>query len=881
MDRLRWMLLQLRAVFGRRALNDEMQAEMRDHIERHAQRLEARGLSRQAALLQARREFGNVSLLQEDARAARGARWIDDVAGDLRFAFRYFSHHKATTAIIIAVLALGIGANTIIFTAVQAEFMRPAPAVPRDDARVRLHAAQRENRVDRWRFAAFSEPERLALAANDTLFRDVAGWTAHDVVLNPGDSAGARGVGAQFVTPNFFATLGVPVLAGPGFHRQADGADLAAVMSFAQAEQLYGSPAGAVGREILVNEVPVRIVGVAPPRFQGAITNQSRPALWIPLGARAEIARVSPRWLEEPTLQLFGRMAPGASREQATAFTRQVVSQTIADTAAVEAERSAWVLAMTDRPPHAPPGEDIIVIAAVGLVGLLILLVACTNVSSLMVAAAVGRRHEIAVRLSLGASRLRILRQLLTESVLLTATGGSLALLLYWWAATYLTRRDVIGGVDVTPDRMTFLFMMALAVGTGIVFGLSPALHATRGDVARALRDSGAGATRRSRLQRAFVVAQIVFSQPLLVLLGVMLSLGISGYRPTDRALGERLVSVTFRPLTATGTQAQRRDAVDSLIPVIAEHPEVVGVVPGSAAFAIGGMHLSDTSTVPTYVMGAAPGFFGLMDTRILLGRDLTLADTAGDDRNVLVSSHLARRMFGDANPLGRRFMSPTWSDRDADSALVTVIGVFEGSEEETRPNSVYRIYTAHGKRWRRDQLLIRTRAPAEPFIPQLRTLLRDRAPSLPVTTVQTQAQIDDNERLIAMRISALAGAGGLLALLLASLGLYGVVSLAVQQRLREIGIRIAIGGRPNAVARMFLASGMRVSIVALLIGLPVSILLLHAALSNRIVIAPTLNAWYIGAGIALTLLGVAAAATWIPARRAAAVDPATTLRVE
>ena len=217
MNLLRRVLLRLRAVFKRHALESDMQAEMRDHLDRATERLAARGMSRDDARLAARREFGNVAVLEEEARDARGMRWIDDLRGDLHFAFRYFGRNKLTVAIIIGVFALGIGANTALVTVMQAMFQRPAPLVPDDDELVLLRLQQRATRIAAWRTRGFSHAELRVLATHTRTFTHVAGWLAHDAVLNPGDSIGPRGVVAQFVTPNYFAALGVPLAAGPGF----------------------------------------------------------------------------------------------------------------------------------------------------------------------------------------------------------------------------------------------------------------------------------------------------------------------------------------------------------------------------------------------------------------------------------------------------------------------------------------------------------------------------------------------------------------------------------------------------------------------------------------------------------------------------------------
>ena len=832
-------------------------------------------------------------------------RRADALAGDLRFALRYFARHKATTAIIVTVIALGTGANTLIFSIFQAQFLRPAPAVPNDDSQVRIWAQERPTKTGAWKQRGFTQAELVAFSERREIFRDVAAWTDDEVILDGGDSTGARTIGAQFVTPNFFGVLGVRLSAGQGLQQSTGDprdADMTAIMSYSVAEQLYGNAVAAVGRRILVNELPVHIVGVAPPRFQGALRNMHEPALWIPVSARADIARISSRWLvDDPALSLFARLAPNESRDRATAFARQVVANALPDSATrVGMARTARVLGMLAPPPGNESNEEFFAFALILGIGALILLVAWMNVSSLMVAAAVGRRHEIAVRLSLGASRARLLRQLVTESTLLAFVGSAAGLTLAWMELIYMTKTE-IDGVDIAPDLGTFAFVFAMAMATGIFFGLSPALHATRGAVSNALRDSGAGSSSRSRLQRGFVVAQIALSQPLLVLLGTMLSLAIADYQPLAPEMSRHVITVAFRPLQ-TGAPGQRREAVDALIPRIAERPDVSGAVPEATGFAIRGVYAPDrqvrnaqTDTVPTIVHmeGTAPGWFALVDIPVVLGRDVSLADTSAADHPIVIGSDVARLLWGDANPIGRKLASPALKALNDDSISMTVVGMYDATQplpgmswggESTRGSmsaSVYRVFTAEGKHWRRDHVLVRTRGPAESLLPELQSFLRAHAPSLPVTSMLTLAQEDERKHLETLQVAALSGAGGAMALLLASLGLYGVVSLAVRQRTREIGIRIAVGAHPMRVARMFLASGVRVSLVALALGLPLSIAALKIGLSQGIVIAPQTNPYLIGVVIALILMAVASAATWIPARRAAAVDPARTLRVE
>jgi cell division protein FtsX len=577
-----------------------------------------------------------------------------------------------------------------------------------------------------------------------------------------------------------------------------------------------------------VNEVPVHVVGVAPPAFQGALRNMDRPALWMPVSARADIARVSPRWLaDEPSMEAFVRLAPDVQRDRATAIARVEVTRTLPDSAT----RVGMTRIVDAYSMHAllPESHELkIIFTALAVVGLLLLLVTCTNVSSLMVAAAVARRQEIAVRLSLGATRARILRQLLTEATLLAIAGGAAGLIVCWWMLQLLAGPGgTVDGNRVLPDGYTLAYTMLVAIGTGVIFGLSPAMHATRTGVATALRDSGAGATRQSRLQRGFVVAQIVFSLPLLVMLGASLSMVVSDYEPLRPEVSQRVARITFRPLNRTGTPGQRREAVDSLVPRIAAHPEVVGVVPEASWHMVrrflaptpGTGGSVDTAFATLRVYGAAPGWFALQDIPILLGRDVTLADTAGPRWPVVIGSSLARAMWGDAYPVGRTFASPG----NRDSVEMEVVGVYDATRASTSGLDSTNVFSAHGKAWRADALVV----------------------------------------------------------LLASLGLYGVIALAVRQRTREIGIRIALGAKPVRVARMFLASGLRLGVLALVIGLPLSMAALRLLLTQGGLIAPRIDIWIVAAGVACVLLLVAAGATWLPARRAALVDPARTLRVD
>jgi predicted permease len=653
------------------------------------------------------------------------------------------------------------------------------------------------------------------------------------------------------------------------------------VVSFALAQELYESADRAIGQVLLVNDVELRVVAVAPPRFQGAIPNSRHPSVWLPLSMRSQVARTTPRWLTDSArLSVFARLAPNVAHGAASVIARNIAVRALPDSLArVGGVRSAEVTALRSPPPTAVREvEDGYMIFAIALVGALILAVACTNVSALLVAGAVGRRHEIAVRLAQGASRARLVRQLLTESSLLAMTGGALGLLLYWWFIRLFASN---ANVDLTVDVTSLTFTLAFALGTGLIFGLSPALHATRTSVAGLLRDVGGAATSRSRLQRSFVVAQIAFSQPLLVILALLLSVTIRPRDPLPSAVGDHVIATRFR-----SDSSERRDATDSLIRRLTQLPGVAGVVPDAAALDFrnvqrssqAGSAVGNASRV--LLTSVSPGYFDLLSVQILLGRDVSLADTSGNEQSVVIGSDVARLFWGDANPIGQRLVSVERRDRDADSLRFVVVGVVDATHPAIL-NDSWEMYTAHGKQWSASAFLLRTNTPAEPFMPELHKLIRSQAPSLSVSRMETLAMQHDRDRRVSLQVIIALSAAAALALVLASIGLYGVVSLAVGQRMREIGIRIAVGAAPRRVAGMFLSSGVRLGVIALVIGLPVSLVALRLGLSQGVLIAPKANLSLIGGGIAMVMLLVASAASWWPARRAVRVDPAVTLRVD
>lgn len=887
----------LRALFSRTTLEREMRAEMAEHLERAAQRLEARGLSDADARIEARREFGNVGVHQEEARDARGGGWLDALRADVRFAVRQIAQRPLASATIIGVLALGIGVHAALFTMGESVTLRPAPGVEPHASLVRIRGKEQPPERGGWMPRLMSYGEFLDVSGRSDLFERTAAWSSDNVTIDLGDPAAVTSAQTNFVTGDYFGVLGVRIAHGTTLPipARADGSDgeMAAVISDAMWHDLFGEAPDAVGKTILVNDTRVQVVGIAPRRFNGATPSGLDHTLWMPLASRATVLHSSRASLlnrDSTMLSAIARLAPGISRERADAAVRVIADRAIArlSRAADGTVRTTDVVplrANTELPVNPDALLNILILSTSGL---LVLLVACTNVSALVVGAGVSRRHEIAIRLSLGASRMRLVRQLVTESCVLALAGGVAGLALFATLVRVMERQ--VPDIEIAPDLATVGFTLLFAIGTGILFGLSPALHATRVGVGEALKGGKAVGTSAagSRLQSIFVVAQIAVTQPLLVGVAVMLAMVVqASHKPVADPVTRQILRLRFY---LQDESPQRHARLRAAMRDLQQLPGVTTSVRDAAgqqdlSFAVSaesrsGLLRQDPASVK--IEGVDPGYFGVLDVKLLRGRDVELADTAARDLPVVIGSDYARELWGTADPIGHRFQQLTHGQALPRQAVV--VGVFDAARGMTR-GEARRVYTVDPADWRDYAFLVRTTAPASELTPRIRAYLRARLPDLAIPSIQTVEEKMTEDRHNALTAGSAAGAAGALVLLLASIGLYGVIGIAVAQRRREIGVRIALGAKPRAVVGLLFGKGLRLALVGLIIGLPLSLFTLSfvggelgtAMDGAALGVSPSV----IGLLIAVAVLSVASVATWLPARHAATVDPMIALRAE
>ena len=882
-----------RMLFRRTQFDRELDEEMRLHIELREKELREKehsehGLSPEEAHMAARRGFGNSLALREVSHESWGWAWLEHLAQDLRFAFRMFVKNPGFTAIAILTLALGIGANTAIFSIIDAIFLRPLPYPNAQQIYLvsRTGNAFGGESISPAIFAVWRERQEQ-IFEHLTLVRGMGNST----LMVSGEPMSVPSVA---ISTDFLPMTGVHPILGRDFvsaEGQVGGPNVV-MLSNSLWRSGFGSNPNVVGRSVTSNGKPYTIVGVLPPGFTDPTFGLFEPQLWFPVQV--------PATSNDPSnggRLCFGMLKRGVSVAQAEAVLTPALS---------DLRREFPKMFMPNERAHLIPLREMLnqwagttMLLLFGAVGF-VLLIACVNVANLTLARSATRQREIAVRTVIGASRNRIVRQLLTESILLAVLGGVLGI-----AACYASFQFIVTLVPASLphvgafgiDARVLLFAFALSIATGIAFGLVPALGASRVDLSGSLKESsaqaGAGAARG--LRRFLAASEIAIS--LVLLIGAALALEslarLTMVKPGFDTQNVLTFAVSL-PSQKYDTPAKRTAFFDqaisrvSVIPAV-EQAAIIDTLPlrkgGDILFTIeGGTAVAPTSQpLDAEIRIVSPDYFRALRIPLIGGREFTAADDASGAPVVVINRTMARMFWPGKDPIGQQIwigkpMGPAQSE-PAPRRVIGIVGdVRESTLGDMPGQGMFIPYTQ--TKWNDSaSFLLRTRAAAAVSLPAIRSALHSVDPGEPLTHVESMEQVVSGS-LNNWRFHAiLLGIFGALALVIAAVGVYGVISYSVAQRTHEIGIRMALGAQRGSVLRLVIGQGLALAGIGVVVGIAAALGLTR--LMTSLLYGVSANDPLTFAGVAILLLGVALLASYIPARRAMRVDPMVALRYE
>jgi predicted permease len=904
---------------------DELREELQFHLEEEAEERRAQGLATEEARRAARRDLGNIALVQESTRAAWGWTLLEQFVQDLRYAARTMLNNKSFTALAALSLALGIGANTAIYSFMDAIMLRSLPvADPASLVVLNWHAKPgRNNSVvkgmsgriygDKSGSTAgiFPYPAYELFRKNDSVFSSVfAHCQCGQVrILNVAIKGQADLAEGWNVSGDYFGGLGVRPAAGRLIISDDDraGAPAVAVVSYGFSQRRFGGPENAAGQPILIDNLPFNVVGVAPPEFFG-LDPSAAPDLYLPmhtnelLGAGHQFGFRPSDYLARNYywVDVMGRLRPGVSLAQAQSALAPAFHQWVSSTAANDKERASLPeLVITPgasgldtlRRQYSKP-----LYVLLTLVGL-ILALACANVANLLLARAAARRREIALRLSVGAGRFRIVRQLLTESVLLASLGGALGIIFAIWGIRFLTLLLANGQKNFTLHAELNWHVLAVAATlsflTGVLFGLAPAMQSTRVDVMPALKEIRAGQParhwfRRVNLSHVLVVGQIGISLLMLVAAGLFVRT-LSNLESIELGFNRQNVLMFQVDARKAGHKDPEIEAF------YANLRRRFSEIPG-----VGSASLSEDSLVqgehglPINVAGAppndanrlltvGPAFFTTMQIPILTGRDFEERDRPGSPAVAVINQVFAKENFKDRNPIGQHVILRQGEEGQPLARDMEIVGVSKnaryGSLTRDIPPVVYMPYDQGYPR--PNQMVYELRTFGDPlrFVNSVREIVRRADGRVPVSEVRSQVEDIDQTINQEITFAELCSGFAILALLIACVGLYGTVSYNVARRTGEIGIRMALGAQRGRVVWMVLREVCLLAVLGLAISLPITLATSKLVESFLFRMKPNDP---LALTLAVTiLLSAAILAGYVPARKASRIDPMIALRHE
>jgi putative ABC transport system permease protein len=814
---------------------------------------------------------------------------MDTFLQDLRYSLRRLARSPAFTGIVVLTLALGIGANTAIFSAVNAVLLRPLP-YPDSHQLVTIEHLYPSLDLE----APVSVPGFLDYKRKSRSFTSMAVQTGWQVNLT-GIEEPVRLQG-QRVTAEFFATLQVPALLGRTLQPGEDSAghDRVAVLSYDAWRRIFGGAPDIVGRSLPLNGESYEVVGVMPSGFRDFFNRNAE--VWAPLVFQLDQMTDNNRTTE--FLNLTARMRPGVPLEQAAGEMRTMAEQLKRDYPDNYPEN--WTLIVTPLSVQATGNVRPALLVLLGAVGF-VLLIACANVANLLLARAATRSKEIAVRTALGATRERLLRQLLTESILVSLAGGAVGLLLAYAGVRALVAADIRNlprSEEIGIDGIVMLFTLGVSLLAGVLFGLAPAVHTATPDLHGALKEGGRGTTadRGSHaLRRSLVVTEVALALTLLTGAGLLLK-SFARLQRVDPGFDPANL-LTFNlalPQTRYPNDTAQIAFFDQVFPALARVPGVMAAG-GTSVMPFGGSWSTGSFDIEGYeppenqpgpwgdIRLVSPSFFETLRIPLLRGRYLTDEDREGGRPVAVIDQEFVRRYWPNENPLGKRFTfgPPPGVTDTTQNQWIEVVGVVghtahEGLDADARIQ-LYLSYRQRGLPFM--QVAVRTRGNPERYVNLIRDAVRSVDPDQPIANLARMEELLSRSvgerRLSMMLLSLFSG----IALVLASVGIYGVMSYSVTQRARELGVRIALGADRTDVLRLVLRQGMSLAILGIGIGLAAALALTRLIESQLYGVTATDPATF--ALVAGVLAATALVANLIPAIRATRLDPAVVLREE
>ncbi len=910
MRTIRSLLCRLTGLFNQEAKDRELQEEIDSHLQMHIEDYVRSGMTPDEARRQGLLKFGGLESVRETCRDRRSIPWLESGIRDLRHSLRLLRRSPGFTLVAVLLLALGIGANTAIFTLLDRLMLRPLPVKDPDQLVMIWTTGPHfgSNQGSRSSsYPMYQDFEKSAPAFSHVFCR-------HFTPLSVSWGSESERVMGELVSGNYFAALGVRPAVGRVFSPEEDDrvykGHPVVVLSHQYWVARFAADPGIVGKEILVNSYPMIVVGVSAAGFTGIDPARS-PQIRVPIQMKPLMTPGSDnlRNRRNQWVQMFARLKPGCSRESALSsldpLLSQILRQEIADPSLRDLPRTLRdrFLARRVRLESAASGYSHLVgssqrtmfttlMAMVGLV----LLIACFNVASLLIARAAARQKEVAVRLAIGASRAQLTRQLLVESMVLSMVGAGLGLVLsavlLWTLLGFLPTGGMLLTISPLPDWRILVFDIGLAFLTGMFFGLAPAWRSVRVDLSLALKSEGAiaGGAGSARLRKVLVTAQVAFSFLLLAGAGLFvrtlsnLELTDPGFRDIDR-----LVTFQVDPARNGYSRSRVKDFCTQLQENIRSLPGVgsvgyawIPVLTGREAdwdMVIEGRPRKETDDTQVWINCLSPDYWRTMGLPLIAGREFGPRDYGDRFTAAVINRECARDFFGDRNPVGRHIGFDTDPGATPDIEIVGVVenSLNEGPREGVR-GQVFLPFSQASFPYAA-AFYVRTAAAPGPMYSALRGKVRELDRALPVYEMKTLgSQLDETlgpERLTV----GLSTAFGALATLLAAVGLYGVLALVVARRTREIGLRLALGARRITILSMVLRDALGILALGIGFGVPCAYLLTRYVSSLLFGVAPIDASTAAVAAVILALATVSAG--FVPAYRASAIDPIQALRHE